>query len=144
AINDDYEDKGAGLLTHHADSRVEVTLPATGTYFVRVTDAQRHGGSEFGYRLRIGSPDPDFALRIVPSTLNVRAGGTVTLTAYALRRDGFNGEIALGLKDAPHGFYLGGGRIPANQDSVRLTLTAPPTPADEAQSLTIVGVATTD
>jgi hypothetical protein len=118
-------------------------LPAAGTYFVRVTDAQRHGGSEYGYRLRLGPPEPDFALRIVPSTINARAGSTVTLTAYALRRDGFTGETALGLKDAPKGFYLSGNRIPAGQESVRLTLTAPSVPVDQPQNLTIVGLATT-
>ena len=68
-MNDDFEDKGAGLLTHHADSRLEVALPSAGVYFVRVTDAQRHGGAEFGYRLRLGAREPDFALRIVPSTI---------------------------------------------------------------------------
>jgi hypothetical protein len=144
AMNDDFEDKAAGLLTHHADSRVEVALPVAGRYFVRVTDAQRHGGSEYGYRLRLGPRDPDFALRIVPSTINVRAGGTVTLTAYAVRRDGLDGEITLGLKDAPRGFQLSGARIPARQDSVRLTLTTPPVPADEPQNLTLVGVAVVD
>ena len=91
AMNDDFEDKAAGLLTHHADSRVEVTLPEAGRYFVRIADTQRHGGPEYGYRLRLGPREPDFALRIVPSTINVRAGGTVTLTAYAVRRDGFAG-----------------------------------------------------
>jgi hypothetical protein len=142
AINDDLDDKAAGLLTHHADSQLEVTLPSAGVYFVRVTDAQRKGGAEFGYRLRLRAPEPDFALRIVPSTLNVRAGGTITLTAYALRRDGFNGEIALALKDAPRGFYLSGNRIPANEEKVQLTLTAPPNPLDEPLNLTLVGVAT--
>jgi hypothetical protein len=141
AMNDDYEDKGAGLLTHHADSRVEVSLPSAGTYFVRITDAQRKGGTEYGYRLRLGAPEPDFALRIVPSTINVRAGSTVTLTAYALRRDGFSGEIGLALKDAPQGYILSGGRIPANQDSVRLTLTAPASMTEAPQNLTLFGLA---
>jgi hypothetical protein len=144
AMNDDFEDKSAGLLTHHADSRLEVTLPTAGVYFVRVTDAQRHGGSEFGYRLRLGTREPDFALRIVPATINLRAGSSVTLTAYALRRDGFTGEIALGLKDAPKGYYLSGNRIPANQESVRLTLTAPALALEEPHSLTVVGIGTHD
>ena len=64
------------------------------------------------------------------------------LTAYALRRDGFEGEIALGLKDAPNGYHLSGGRIPAGQESVRLTLTAPSLPAEQPRNLTVVGLAT--
>ena len=66
----------------------------------------------------------------MPSSINVRAGASVPLTVYALRKDGFSGEIALALKDAPAGFALSGGRVPAEQDQVRLTLTVPPTPGD--------------
>ena len=144
ASNDDCEDKGAGLLTHHADSRLRFTAPVGGDYFVRVTDTQQNGGPEYGYRLRLGPPEADFALRIAPATINVRAGGTVTLTAYVLRRDGFSGEVMIALKDAPKGFMLGGGRIPAGQDSVKLTLSAPPTPSDEPINLVVVGVAEVD
>jgi hypothetical protein len=43
AVNDDAEDKGAGLLTHHADSRIQVRLPAKGTYYLHLGDAQRKG-----------------------------------------------------------------------------------------------------
>jgi hypothetical protein len=61
---------------------------------------------------------------------------------YALRKDGFSGEIAMALKDAPAGFALGGARVPANQDQVRLTLTAPPTPSQEPLTLSWEGRAT--
>ncbi|MHC4170884.1 MAG: PPC domain-containing protein, partial [Planctomycetota bacterium] len=54
AINDDHEDEGAGLVTHHADSLLSVTLPADGSYFVHLGDIQQHGGAEYAYRLRIG------------------------------------------------------------------------------------------
>ena len=101
AFNDDHEDKGAGLTTHHADSLLRIALPADGTYYLHVCDAQHKGGEAYGYRLRISPPMPDFELRVVPSTINARAGATVPLTVYALRKDGFSGEIALALKDAP-------------------------------------------
>lgn len=139
ASNDDAEDKGTGLLTHHADSRVALTLPADGTYLLRVADAQRQGGPEYGYRLRVGAPQPDFELRVVPSTVNVRAGACVPITVYALRRDGFAGEIALALLDAPRGFTLSGARIPAKESMVRLTLTAPAGARDDAPALRLAG-----
>ena len=139
ALNDDFEDKGAGLLTHQADSRISVKLPADGKYFLRLSDAQHRGGRDFAYRLRVGPPQPDFELRVVPSTLNVRAGSSLPVTIYALRHDGFAGEIALGLKDAPRGFFLGGARIPAGQEKVQVTLTAPTTPMDEPMNLQVVG-----
>ena len=139
AFNDDYQDKGAGLHTHHADSLLTATLPAEGTYFLHLGDAQRQGGPAYGYRLRLGEPRPDFELRVVPSSINVRPGTCIPITVYALRRDGFSQEIALALKDAPMGFVLTGARVPANQDQVRLTLTAPLVPQDEPFPLHLEG-----
>ena len=107
------------------------TLPADGAYYLYLGDAQHQGGPEYAYRLRISPPRPDFALRVVPSSLSVRGGMSVPLTVYALRRDGFSNEITLALKDAPAGFTLSGATVPANQDQVRLTLTAPPMPTNE-------------
>jgi hypothetical protein len=139
AVNDDYEDKGAPLLTHQADSRISATLPADGTYYLHLGDTQHKGGPEYAYRLRISPPRPDFELRVVPSSVNVRAGACAPITVYALRRDGFAGDIALELNDAPSGFALSGGLVPAGQDKVRLTLTAPPTATDKPLSLSLAG-----
>ncbi|MCX7887813.1 MAG: PPC domain-containing protein, partial [Verrucomicrobiae bacterium] len=142
AHNDDYEDKGFGMLTHHADSYLSYTLPASGTYFVRLADAQQRGGPAYSYRLRLSPPQPDFALRVVPATINVRANATVPVTVYALRKDGFSGAIAVELKDAPPGFILSGGLIPANQDKTQCTLTAPATPPETPIRLQFEGRAT--
>jgi hypothetical protein len=125
AKNDDFEDRGAGLITHQADSRISFKLPAKGAYFLELADTQHQGGPEYAYRLRVSHPQPDFELRVAPSSVNVRSGATVPVTVYALRRDGFAGEIALALKDAPRGFVLDGSTIPAGHDRVRITLTAP-------------------
>ena len=139
AFNDDHEDKGAGLDTHFADSYLTATLPTEGTYYLHLGDAQRQGGPEFAYRLRISAPRPDFALRVVPSSLSVRGGASVALTVYALRRDGLTNEITLSLQDAPAGFKLTGAKVPANQDQVRLTLQAPPAPTDAPLSISLEG-----
>ncbi|MGO9227803.1 MAG: hypothetical protein ACLQKA_01135 [Bryobacteraceae bacterium] len=142
AFNDDFEDPGAGLLTHQADSLIACRLPAKGSYYLQLTDAQSKGGPEYGYRLRISHPRPDFELRVVPSSLNLRAGATVPVTVRAIRRDGFAGEIALNLKDAPAEFLLSGAAVPAGQDKVRVTLTAPRTPASIPLSIQLIGRAT--
>ena len=125
AFNDDCEDPACGLMTHHADSWLRARLPSAGTYYVRLSDAQNQGGPEYAYRLRIGPPRPDFELRVVPSSVNARAGTAAAITVHAVRRDGFQGPIDLELKDAPAGFRLSGARIPAGQSKVRLTLTVP-------------------
>ena len=56
AFNDDHEDKADALNTHHADSLVNFTLPADGTYFVRLGDAQKQGGPEYAYRVPVSPP----------------------------------------------------------------------------------------
>lgn len=126
AANDDHEDKAAGLVTHHADSMLTTTLPADGTYYLHIADAQEKGGGAYAYRLRISPPMPDFELRAVPSSLNVRAGATVPITVYAVRKDGFSGDIAVSLTAAPEGFTLTGPELTADKESVNLTLKAPP------------------
>jgi hypothetical protein len=128
ALNDDCEDKGSGLNTHHADSWLRVTLPADGAYYLHLGDIQQQGGPDYAYRLRLSGPRPDFELRAVPSSLSVRAGASVPLTVYALRRDGFTNEIILALKDAPRGFSLSGGLVPAGTNQVPLTIKAAAAP----------------
>jgi hypothetical protein len=130
--NDDYVLKDShlhtnmmGLLTHHADSYLMARLSQDGTYYVHLADSQNHGGDAYGYRLRITAPQGDFALRVTPSSVSMQAGGIVPISVHALRKDGFDGEIEVVLKDASTGFKLIGGRIPAGRDSVRMTLTAP-------------------
>jgi hypothetical protein len=139
ALNDDFVEKETGLSTHHADSLLTATLPTDGLYYLHLNDAQQKGGAEYAYRLRISTPRPDFALRVVPSSINVRAGGSVPLNVYAIRKDGFSGEIDLAMKDAPEGFKLSGGRVPGKQDQAKLTLTAPNKASKEPVSLRIEG-----
>lgn len=139
AVNDDHEDKGAGLITHHADSLVSAKLPADGTYLIHLGDTQNKGGPECGYRLRIGPRQPDFQLRVVPSGIFARTGTTVPITVYALRKDGFSDSISLKLVDAPRGFMLSGARIPAGRDKLRLTLTVPWSPLSAPAILNMEG-----
>ncbi|MFA6562514.1 MAG: PPC domain-containing protein [Verrucomicrobiia bacterium] len=142
AFNDDNTDRGAGLTTHHADSYLTATLPKDGIYLLYLSDTQHKGGSEYGYRLRISAPRPDFALRVVPSSLNARTGNPVSATVFALRKDGFSEPISIQLKDAPSGFKLDKVLIPANTNQVKIALTAPLAPQAEPVTLKLEGRAT--
>ncbi|MCY2996238.1 MAG: hypothetical protein NTY19_51565 [Planctomycetota bacterium] len=122
AFNDDHEDKFDDLRTHHADSLIRVTLPKAGIYNVRLGDAQRHGGPEYAYRLRLSGPRPAFELRVAPSCINAITWRLNPIAVYALRKDGFNGDIALRFQDDPFGVALSGGVVPEGQDQIRLTL----------------------
>ncbi len=142
AFNDDYEDKGSGLNTHHADSYIALTLPTNGAYFVHLGDTQQGGGPAYSYRLRLSAPRPDFELRVTPSSLNVHGGASVPVTVHALRKDGFTGAISLSLKGAPEGFTLSSAQVPENQDRVRFTLNASPSSQMQPFALRIEGRAT--
>lgn len=148
AWNDDSSQKEGflhtdmGTLTHHADSYLRTRLPVDGEYCVQISDARSHGGPAYAYRLRVGAPQPDFQLRMVPASISVRPGLATPLRVYALRQDGFEGEIELVLQDAPRGFTLSGAMIPAGHDSVRFTLNAPVRRMKKPATLVLEGRAT--
>jgi hypothetical protein len=133
-----------GLNTHHADSYLHAELPKQGTYYVHLADSQGHGGAAYGYRLRVTAPQPDFALRVVPSGLSVRSGGLVPVSVHVLRKDGYDGRIEVLLKDAPAGFALQGNWIPAGRDRVRMALKVPAKAPDGPVSLQLQGRAVID
>lgn len=141
ASNDDAEDKGCGLITHHADSRIDLTLPESGRFFVRLDDLQGKGGGDCAYRLRIGETLPDFQLRIVPSCLNIPRNGTAIATVHAIRTSGFTGEIDLSLLNAPHGIELQRAVIPEGAATARIVVAANPGAKEEILPLEIEGSA---
>jgi len=122
AFNDDCEDPGAGVNTHHADSYVMVKLPADGTYYVHLGDTARASGEAYSYRLRLSPPRPDFELFAVPSSAALRSKSTGAVTIHAFRKDGFAGPIKLGLKDPPPGFSAGAGSVGPTQAVTRLAV----------------------
>jgi hypothetical protein len=150
AWNDDYMPTDGylhpdmGVITHQADSYLSLKLPADGTYYVFLSDAQGHGGPDYAYRLRISAPRPDFALLMAPSSLLLRAGSSATATVHVLRRDGFAGEVDLALKDAPDGLGLKGGKVPAGKDSADVEVTAGPRVAPGPVEVQLEGHAQVD
>ena len=131
----------AGLTTHHADSYLMTTLPRNGPYDVQISDAQRHGGSDYAYRLRIARAQGDFALRTAQSGLTIRAGGAVKLTLHALRKEGYTGPIDIALVDDASGFTLQNARIPEGKDQAMITLRAPRRRMTEPLDLHLKGTA---
>ncbi|MDZ4402509.1 hypothetical protein [Prosthecobacter sp.] len=127
AFNDDHEDLASGLTTHHADSRISVKLPADGQAFVRVTDTQGQSGITNAYQLKVHVAEPSFSLRVTPSSLNARPGGSAKLTVHALRSGGFTGPITLKLKNAPAGFEVKNAVVPADKDLADIAIAVPST-----------------
>jgi hypothetical protein len=141
AFNDDTEDLAAGINTHQADSYLRVRLPADGTYYVHIGDTARQGGEAYGYRLRLSEPQPDFELRIVPSSLSIRSNSSAQLTVYAMRKDGFQGPIKLSLQDPPEGFSSAPATLGATQTVGRVNIKTRLLSTPEPVKLSIVGTA---
>jgi hypothetical protein len=125
AFNDDHEDLASGLTTHHADSRISVKLPSDGQAFVRVTDTQGQSGITNAYQLKVHVAEPSFSLRVTPSSLNARPGGSAKLTVHALRSGGFTGPITVKLKNAPAGFEIKNAVVPADKDVADIAIAVP-------------------
>ena len=139
AFNDDHDDPGSGLNTHHADSFLMVKLPADGTYYVHLGETAHNGGEAYGYRLRISAPQPGFALRAVPSSVSLRSRGSAAVSVYAIRKDGFTGPIKLSLKDMPAGFSSSTVTLPEDKEMVRFTVKTSLRGTKEPVSLTVEG-----
>jgi hypothetical protein len=141
ALNDDHFDAGSGLNTDHADSYLMAKLPADGKYFVHLGDTTRRGGKEYGYRLRISPPQPDFALRLIPSRICIRSKTSAAVNVYAIRKDGFSGPITLKFKELPQGLESSGATLAANKETVGLGVKTSLTEMEKPVNLTVVGTA---
>lgn len=139
ALNDDTEDLAAGIQTHQADAYVRFTLPADGKYYVHIGDTARQGGEAFSYRLRLSAPRPGFELRLVPSSMGMRSKSSASLKVYAVRKDGFEGPIKLGLKDPPKGFFISGSTLAPTQNVGQVTIRSELISTPEPVSLRIIG-----
>ncbi len=126
AENDDWTDPMEAMMTHHADSHLAYTCPATGDYVLRIRDTQGNGGADYAYRLTIMPLAPDFSLRIMPDNPRVGQGDTTAITVTAIKKDGFDAEIKLGVEGLPAGFSSSQASIPPGQTEGRITITAPP------------------
>jgi hypothetical protein len=122
AANDDDE-------TH--DSRVRVTIPADGEYVVRVADKKKGGGPAFLYRLELSRPRvglTTFLAAPVRKSQDRQAiavpRGNRTLAYLGVRRDGFEGLVALTLDQLPPGVKATVGTIPAGEYLVPVLLEA--------------------
>lgn len=105
----------------------KVEIKEDGLYRLQVRDLFGGTRSEPGnvYRLIVRQPSPDFALAswAVHMTLRngdraalskpmaLRAGATMAFEVVVIRRDGFDGDIELGMENLPEGVTAGGLKI---------------------------------
>ncbi len=147
ASNDDRagsDGPNIGLETHHADPYVFTELPSDGEYIVRLFNADRRGGPDYGYRLRVSEPQPDFAVYAGPTSVTLGAGNTATLQVHVVRKDGFHGGISLRLSDGQRSFSLKNETIPADTDKAACVLTFNDRLFDKPVELRLKAVAVID
>ena len=138
------DDGGPG---YGKDSRLYFDAPADGEYTVRVGDARNHGGPEFGYRLTVRAPRPDFTVSFSPTAPSVWKGGAVPVTVSVNRTDGYAGPVQLKLENLPAGFEAPPTFIEAGQQSTAFALYAGPmavNPPPMSPPLKLVAQATID
>jgi hypothetical protein len=99
--NDDDGDRELG-----ADSRLHFTVPASGSYLVRVTDNRGRNGPRFFYRLIVREARPDFTVTLNGGSPTVSPGTGREFSLTANRIDNFDDEIRVDITGAPPGFRI--------------------------------------
>lgn len=106
------------------------------------------------YRLRVGPPNPRFdlvAYRVFPAkdtnaarpfSSKLFRGGAEMIRVFALRRDGWSGEIRIAVEGLPDGVTCEDAMIAANQDKTQLTLVASEQAVGHTGSIRVVGHST--
>jgi hypothetical protein len=115
------DDGGPG---YGKDSRLFFTPPADGTYQVRVTDARGASGPTHSFRVTVRHPKPDFTVSATVSGPMLIKGGSVPANVTINRLDGFDGEVAIYLKNLPEGLTAPGTAIEAGHNTTTFPLFA--------------------
>jgi hypothetical protein len=132
------DDGGEGF---GSDSMLEFEAPADGTYQVTVADARGAGGPNFGYRLTVRPPKPDFALSVSPMNPAVWRNGGLPLTVTAKRIDGFQGPISVKFHGLAAPFTAPNTVIEAEQTTATVTLFATDAKAEKPGAFKALGTA---
>ncbi len=135
--NDDARDRYV-----HTDSQIENwAAPASGRYTIEVRDLHGRGGENFVYFLTIVRSEPHFELEIDSDKTLLAPGLSSALFVRAVRKNGFVGEIQLGVEGLPAGVTAHCGRILADGRDGCIILRAAPDAKQTADNLRIFGAA---
>ncbi|HEY7313643.1 MAG TPA: PPC domain-containing protein [Gemmataceae bacterium] len=135
--NDDASDRYI-----HADSRIENwAAPAAGRYTIEVRDLHARGGDNFVYFLKVARAEPHFDLEIDTDKTLLAPGLASVIFVRAVRKNGFAGEIQLGIEGLPAGVTAHCGRILAGGKDGCIIVRAAPDAKQTAVNLRILGSA---
>lgn len=121
-VDDSPSELNIGTCLQQVDPLLSIELPVDGEYRLELFNRTSEGGDDYRYRLRIGPPQPDFEVYTTRSILNLAAGAAGKVKLCVVRRDGFDGEIRIGLKN---GKLTGKSVVPAGQSEFTIQVKNP-------------------
>ena len=99
-----YENDDDPMRRAGKNSRLIFSAPATGHYYVRITDTRGMGGDNFKYQARIRPATPSYIPSVAKANGKMHAGTGREFTVRVDRLDGFNGEVTFNIPDLPSQF----------------------------------------
>lgn len=119
------------------------TAPADGMFVVEIRDLHLRGGADFVYFIRAARSLPSFELYIDTDKTQLTPGTGGAIFVRAERKNGFTGDIQLGIEGLPSGVEASCGRILADkgQDGC-IVLSAAPDVTMGLANVQIIGTAT--
>ena len=123
SVNYRNDDGGPG---YGKDSRITFDPPADGEYTIRISDARNEGGPNFGYRLTVRPPRPDFTVSFNSTAPSIWKGGAIPITASVNRMEGFDGRVQIKLENLSPGFEAPATFIEAGEQSTAFAMYASP------------------
>ncbi|HZZ82426.1 MAG TPA: PPC domain-containing protein [Gemmataceae bacterium] len=137
------------FTTNRDPAPYRFVVPADGKYHLMVAS---HTGDNYAdptqvYRVRITKEIPDFRLFVMPSdesrpdSCRPSKGGTDHYTVYALREDGFKGNIDLTMEGLPAGVTCPPQTLSGNMKFTQLVVIAADNAADAVAAVKVTGTA---
>jgi hypothetical protein len=124
---------GAGVVGNDdsggPDSYVRLAVPEDDEYVIYVQDHLRKGGVDYAYRVEIAAVKARLVMglpersQFVDVTVDVPQGNRTAVMVSASRVD-FGGDLNVEMKDLPAGVTFQTDKMPANQTTVPVLLTA--------------------
>lgn len=135
------DDLNTGRFSY-ADSLLENwTAPADGKYVVEVRDLHLRGGPQFVYFLSVTRSEPYFVLDSDTDKALLAPGTAAAIFVRAYRKNGFTGEVRLGVEGLPPGVTASCGRILESGKDGCIVLTAAADAPRGAANIKITGTA---
>ncbi|MEX1230267.1 MAG: PPC domain-containing protein [Planctomycetaceae bacterium] len=124
-----------------ADSMIENwTVPADGKYAIEIRDLHLRGGNDDPYFIEITRAEPKFELYADTDKTLLSPGACGVFYVYAIRKNGFAGEVQLQVDGLPEGVTAYCGKIPANRRDGCVVLEAAADAPFGAANIDISGV----